>query len=384
MAYSREGINAHVREYFDTRLNSTFVQRNPLLYMLGFRSAEGRTKLGQPKAGALFGGKNLGSAQVKEMAGSKEIYHTYVKEEPNDGGYVDFGGNAKTATAFAEDNAGQIRFRWTHQQEPLKIRQHSLFFAKGESGIGDIVERAADPVWTRFQKRINTLLWYGGTGANGSAVNMNSLSEQNREIWREPLGLKYAIGTQSNIYGGTDRSSETLLNPFLINAATAFSTTIVDLDINRKVNNGYINAATSAAVDGVANKDEAGVGCKLFITTPVLFNELAAQADARGINVRNGLEGHSVTGFEYSVIEHDNVFYTWDKDCPSGTMYCLNLDTVLVEVASGMNFKWNGFRDKSMLEEGGAKYEYGEYETMLRLSVTKPWLSGSVVGLTAA
>lgn len=383
MGYSREGINAHVREYFTKRLNSSFVQRNPLLYMLGMRSAEGKTKLGQPKAGAIFGGADLGESQVREMSHSKEIYHTYVKEESNDGGYVDYGGATRTASGFAEDNAGQIAFRWTDHQEPLKIRTHSLFFARGESAIGDIVERASAPVWTRFQKRINTLLWYGGTGSNGSSVNMNSALEQGREVWREPLGLVYAIGTQNNMYGRADRSQITMLNPFHINAATAFPTTIVDLDVNRAVNNGYVDNTSSAVVDGIANKNENGVGCNLFITTPLLFNCLAAQADARGINVRRGVEGHSVTGFENSVIEHDNVYYTWDKDCPAGTMYCMDLDTILMEIASGKNFTFSGFTDKSQTEEGGEKYEWGNYETMFRLSVTKPWLNGVITNLTA-
>ncbi|MDP3972433.1 MAG: hypothetical protein Q8P61_05950 [Candidatus Nanopelagicales bacterium] len=382
MAYLREGLDAYVREHFDTRLNSTFVQRNPLLYMLGLRSVEGKTKLGQPKAGAIFGGVNLGESKRKEMLGSKEVFYSYVKSEPNDGGYVDYGGATRTASTFVEDNKGQLAYRWVDYQEPMKVRQHSLLFAKGESAIGSILDDGMAQTWTRMQKRINTLLWSGGTAANGSSVNMNTEAEQAREVWREPLGLRYVVGTQNNILGRVNRTSETILNPFQIASATAFSSTVIDLDVNRKVNNGYVDATSSDVVDGIANKNDNGIGCNLFILPPILFNEVASQADARGINVRKGVEGHSVTGFEGSVIEHDGVHYIWDKDCPSGTMYCLDLDQIVVEVSPTANFTWGGFNDKTK-EEGGEKYDWGNYDAMLRLGYLKPWLMGTVTGLTA-
>lgn len=386
MAYLREGIDAHVREFFDKRFHSSFIQRNPLLYFLGMRSAEGRGELGQPGASAVLGGMDLGEAEVDDMLGSKERFHTYQKEEPNDGARVSFGGATPTASGFAEDNAGQIAFRWTHYKEPMKVRKHSLKFAKGESAIGSILDRASGPVWNRFLKRINTLLWHGGTASNGSTYNMNTAAKQGAEVWDEPLGLVYSVGTQSNIFGRVDRSSETLLNPFQINSATAFTTTLVDLDVNRLVNNGYVNQANSTAVDGLANKNPNGMGCNLFITTSALFNELAAQADARGINqITGGLPNHSVTGFRYPVIEHDNVYYTWDKDCPSGTMYCLDLDTFLMEVDGSANFTWTGFTDKEKTEEGGGAYEWGNYEVMFRgPQCMKPWLNGTITNLTTS
>ncbi|MDP3936853.1 MAG: hypothetical protein Q8R92_01810, partial [Deltaproteobacteria bacterium] len=130
------------------------------------------------------------------------------------------------------------------------------------------------------------------------------------------------------------------------------------------------------------NKNPNGMGCNVFITTPQLFNELAAQADARGIMVHNGgLPNHSLTGIRFQLIEHDSVYYTWDAKCPSGTMYCLDLDTFLMEMAEGGNFEFSGFRDKE-LEEGGAKYEHGSYNAMFRFSCRAPYLNGVVTGLT--
>lgn len=383
MAYVRDGINAHVKDFLLTKLNSSFIQRNPLLYFLSLRSAEGLGKLGQPKAATIFGGANLGQSKVMEMIGSTHVQHRYQKAEPNDGSGITDGGSTPTATSFADDNVGTTEVRWTHFMEPIKINKHSLEAAKSEHAVGSIVEDSASPVWNRMLQRVNTMLWYGGTAANGSSVDMDSTTEQDRVIWKEPLGLKYAIGTQSNIYGRVDRATETILNPFLINSSTAFDTTIISLDLNRSVNNGYVDATSSTAVDGLANKNPNGIGCNLFITTSALYNELAAQAEARGIRQHiGGIPNHSITGFQNPIIEHDNVFYTWDKDCPSGTVYCIDLDTWLMEVAKGHNFEFLGFTDKSVTEEGGAYYEWGNYSAKIRPSCTMPWLNGTVTNLT--
>ena len=133
----------------------------------------------------------------------------------------------------------------------------------------------------------------------------------------------------------------------------------------------------------MANINPNGMGCNLFITTSALFNELATQADARGITVhQGGIPGHSTTGFKYPVICHDNVYYTWSKDVPSGKMYCLDLDSVMLEVHPQLNFKFSGFTKKNLSDEGGALYEYGTFDAMIRLSIRRPWLMGSFTGLT--
>lgn len=391
MPYIREGINAKVRELFDLRLNSNFLQRNPMLYFLGMRSAEGMGKLGQPGANVVFGGADLGECEIDETIGSMERYFSYQIEEPNDGDSLEFGGAGPVASGFAEDNEGQTAFRWCHFKEPLKIRTHTLKFAKGESAIGSVVEKSSAPVFNKMLERINTQLWFGGTNANGSSTDMNSEAQQNKKLWKEPLGAKYAIGTSNNRLGRVDRSSATNLNPFSINASTDLATTVVDLDHNRNVNTGFVRKTAGTDFEGMSNINPNGVGCQLNVTTSALFNCLASQADARGIAVQNGgfsnyseISKHSATGFRYPIIEHDNVWYTWDKDCPSGTMYHYDLDSILMEVDGEYNFSFSGFTDKSKTEEGGDEYEWAEYEAMFRLGWRCPWLMGSTTNLTAA
>lgn len=382
MAYSREGIDAKVREMFTKKLNSSFVQRNAWLYFSGMRDGEAKAKLGQPKAGAIWGQMELGESQRKETLGSKAIFHSHQKNEPNDAARVEYGGATPVAAGFAEDNEGMTEYRWTHVKQPLKIRKHSLLFAKGEHAIGSIVEKSTAPVINSFLKRINGLMLYGGTATNPSAHSMNTAAQQSKTVWDEQLGLIY-VTTAGNTLGRVDRSVETVLQPSVIDSATHFSSTIINLDMNRDINNGYVRADTSATVDGLADKDPDGTGPDLWVTTPLLYNELVSQAEARGINQKRGVEGHAMTGFEYSFIEQDNVIWTYDKNLPSGTALGLPLKRMLIEIAPGFNFSFSGFTDKEKTEEGGDAYEWANFELMYRQSYERPDLFCRVTGLTA-
>lgn len=384
MAYLREGIDAHVRELFTKGLNSTYIQRNAALYFMGLGDAEAKGKLGQPKASATFGGASLGQSEVKNQLGSMERQYKFQLTEPDDGAAIEYGGQTPVPAGFAEDNEGTIGFRWFHNQEPLQLRKHSLEFAKGETAIGSIVEESTGPVLNRFLKRHQTLLWHGGTGSNGSQVDMNSASQQNKKMWAEPLGILYTL-TKNNYYGRVNRTDETLLNPMVVDASSAFETTLVSLDICRDVNIGYVDQDSGSAVDGLCNKDPMETGPRLFITTAALFKELMSQAEARGIRViTGGIPDHPISGYRYPIIEHDNVFYTWDKDCPAGTMVGLHLDFWLMEIARGHNFVWSGFTDKSKNEQGGEYIEWGNFDAQYRLSCKRPDLQVKIENLTAA
>lgn len=379
MAYNRTAIDAYVREYIDTELHSSFIQRTPLLYFLSLNGKGAKAPLGQPGGSAMFGGVGIGKARAKEMNHSKEIHLRYETGELGDEAGVTYGGATPTASEFAEDEVGTIAFRWSHHMAPLKFRKHTLEMARGESEIASVIEEGTQRRISKFQRYINGLLWDGGMGSGYSTVDMNDATEQGYEIWKEPLGLKYTVGTVNNLYGRVDRSTETELNPFALTAGVGAlaSGTAADLDWNRVVNNG------GTGFEGRANMNPNSTGCSLFITTSAIFNELAAQADARGIRtIQGGVPHHSLSGFKFPVIEHDNVYYTWDQDCPAGTMYCLDLDCWTMETRKGHNFQWTGLVDKSKTEEGGGYYEWGNYDVMPRLSCSKPWLQGTISGIT--
>lgn len=360
MAYVREGINAHVREHIEKHIRSSFVSFNPLFYFLGMSKPDGMNDLGRPKTGAVFGGKRMTGAQQKTTLGSPFHQIRFAKAEPNDGGTITFGGATPTAAAFAEDNFGTAETRWTHYREPYSMRKHTLEFAKGADAVANVVDDSIAPVWERFVKRINADFWAGTlTGA-----------QQANNVWSSVLGLTHT-GTTNNTYGRVDRSVETALNPLVINAATQLPSTVVSLDINRKVNVGFVDAL-GATIQGLATKSSNGTGPTLFLTTPALWNELANQADGRFQIHLNGIPEAGIGGFKFPIIQQDNVFYVWDPTCPAGTMVGLNLDEWCVEVQEGHNFINTPLVDKAETEQGGEYIMWGSFDAMLRLTCRAP------------
>jgi hypothetical protein len=157
MAYIRDALNAHVQDFIDSRVQSSFTLFNPIFYFLGLNTPDGNNQLGRPSTGGVFGGAALTKAQREDIMGSKDHQFRFVKAEPNDGTTLSYGGATPTAAAFAEDNFGTAEQRWTHFMEPMKIRGHSLNFARGDTAVRRIVDDSTAPVWERFVKRINNM-----------------------------------------------------------------------------------------------------------------------------------------------------------------------------------------------------------------------------------
>jgi hypothetical protein len=370
MAYVREGINAHVREMIERELLSSFIQFQPILYFLGLANQERAQNLGTPNTPAVFGGANMTPNQIEQTLGSMGHHFRYQKSEPNDGDNLTFGGVTPVASSNADEDMGTSETRWTHIQEPLRINKHAMEMARGESAIGALVDESMSTRWNRFIKRIAVGIWNGTMTA----------AQQNDNLWSTFLGLTHSL-TANNTYGRVDRAVETELNPLVLNAATQLPSTVINLDINRKVNVGFRDTL-GATISGLAQKSPNGMGANLFVTTPALWNELADQADGRTNIVHSGIEGHFASGFRFPIIEHDNVWYTWDPNCPAGVLVGLNLDTWVLEVQQGHNFIFTGFTDKSRTEEGGQYYEWGAFDAMLRLTSRAPYLNCRITGLT--
>lgn len=365
MAYVREGLAAYCREYIDPKLRSPFIQFDPILYFLGLNKPDNRSKLGRPKTGLVMGGalNRIGQGTVEELAHSDKHQFTYQKYEPDGATTVEAGGATATSADFAEDNAGTAETRWTFHNIGVKVRKDSLEAARSESQIMSIMDTAVQPKWERFYKSIHTSIW-GGTLTS---------AQQDKAVWPDYIGLTQWL-TANNTCARVDRSVETTLNPVVLAAGTDFTGTVPTVNINRIVN----------MRNNLASKSPNGQGATLFVTTPSLWEVIADDADAKGINSNKGVQEHSETGFKFPVVEHDNAFYVASPNCPSGEMYCLNPDTLLFEIYSGYNFQWTDFVDKSATEEGGERYEWARLELKSRLTMREPWLNCRITGLTTS
>ena len=373
MPFRRDGIDAHVNEHIDRQFRDPFALFNPLFYFLGLTRPDQMNRVRRPSTAAVFGGNRMGTAEIKNKLGSTSHHFRYVKNEPNDGEAVEFGGETPVASGFAEDNFGTAETRWTHIMEPVRLRKHSLEFANGEEAVGAIVDESIAPVWERFVKRINQGWW----------TDTMSLADQNKTVWGKWQGLKHTL-TNDNYYGIVNRAVETNLNGLEIDASTDFAETRVGLNMIRKINNGFQKFTSGDTVTGLAGRTQDGRGAYCWMTTPQLWQELADETDTRYYIIHDGIPDTGLAGFKRPIINYDGNYITWDPFCPDGEMYGLCMQEWCLEISPQHNFTWSGLKDKSELEEGGDYYLWGHFDLLARLTCRAPWLQARVKNLTTS
>ena len=383
-SYARSALDVFVREAIDERVVNYFARSNKLIPFLGLSNPSMLDAIGHPgelvlmAGGASFGDETDQAHQVSNISHD----FPYTLAEPAAGASVSYGGATDTASAYAEDNFGTARTRYWQYAKSIKLRGASLRHCESEAQARSVTRKSLQPQMEKAARDLQIMLWHGGTGSNGSTVDMNTAAQQAKPMWSEPLGLVYSVGTQNNIYGTVNRTTETNLNPILAAAATAFPTTVANLEMIRNFNHGYTNVA-GTAVNGAALRNPNGFGCPRSITTPTILNKLKQDAEARGYQMWGmDMPERAKTGFTGRVIEFEGVLISDDPDCPAGVIYMLDPDHIVVEVPPAMNFAWNGFKNEKELQEGGVDKEFGLLELELRLTVRSPHLMGTITGVT--
>lgn len=374
MSYLTEGINNNIHIFFDDKLRSPFVQFTPILYFLSVWKKLGRVGTTWSEdggvgtaPGAVLGGTGLGEAEIAETIGKPFRQILWQKSEPNDGGTIASGGTTPTATSNALDNSGSGESHWTHFFEPIVFNKHEVEGAKSDNSLMAIIERYSTPVFRRMVKRVNAAFWTGTLTA----------AQQNAFIWEDLLGLEHVLDatTYDTAYRVSRAGMAADLRPLRINAATGLDSTVITLDLARTIN----------IEQGLFYKDPYGEGCKLFITTPTLWVELAKEADARGSVIYNdGIPDVPISGFKKKVICHDDAYFVADQNCPAGTMKCLNLNTMITEIEPGHNFAWSGLVDESKQVRGGNYVLWGNYDAKIRFTINEQYLNADIYNLTAA
>jgi len=380
MPYIRDAINAHVQDNINKRVVDSFTTYSPIWYFLGAGATYDRKnpykdgKAGRPSKAKFFGsGMGMSKAEKIEKLGSMDHQITFVKEEPDDGTEVSYGGSAPTPAGFAEDNAGTAEFRWTHFMEPLKFRKHSLQFAKGDTQVRSIVDQMSRPVQNRLFKRVSSAFWTGSLNA----------AQQNAKVWAGVIGIENQVN-ENDTWGRVDRSSETELNANVLAAGTDIGDgTAVSLDMIRKINHGFTKES-GGDFEGIATKTTSGEGANCVITHPELYQSLASEAEGHYQIFQGGVPGSALGGFKRPIIAYDNTYVTYDPFCPSGKMFALNLGAWSLEVQQGYDWTFSGLQDNSKLQFGGDLIEWGHYEYMPRFICHAPHLQTVVTGLTAA
>jgi hypothetical protein len=367
----RDFVDAYVQEHIvNDKLMSSFVQRHPILYWLAGKSMEKLALKGTPSNGLVLGGVNIGAAKRAENANGKEALIRFQKAERNDTDTQEYRDDeTPTASGFDSDNADSYGMRWTRWRSPFKVHKHDLDFTRGvKTKIGSIIDDTVGQTCNAALKTVVDDLW------NGTLTG----PQQEQNLWKKPLGILHTL-TPNNYYGRKDRSVATVLNPLNIDAATQLPTTRVSLDIADMVNVG------NSSIVGLADKSENGVGARLFICHPALWQTLRVEADAKNIRTISSIPHHPMGGYKHPIIEHNQTYFIADRSLAVGKMAGLNLDTWSFEIHPAGNFRvpsmaeW-GEKDKTT--EGGAEYYFASMILMARLMCARPDCNVLIENLT--
>lgn len=379
MAWVQENIDTLVRSNITPELHSKFVDAKVLLAILAGKDKAALDRLGDPKAGVMFGGDTIKPVRRMMLNGSYNHEFRFQASQTDESEIVERGGVTPVASGFAEDHTGTAETRWCQFMTPVKIRQDTLDDAQGNMlKIADAMEEAIAMGFQRHLEKYQSQFW---TATLTSA-------QQNERKWAGHIGLVHAVSdgvTDSSnyaTYGRVDRTVETQLKANVNAAATLvtnghLATTKVELDLIRRLN-------IIPSIGGLLHKGQGeGVG-DIVITTPDLWAVMATEADDNAVFNRGDTMPASVAvhGFKNPVILKDNTRIVFDKDCPSGELYLLSTRSWSFEIQKGHNFQLGGFKKDWELTQGGEYIQWAHIDTKSRLTCREPWLQTKVTGLT--
>lgn len=374
----------------DKPARSSFLLASPIAYFLAHSLERGR--LGTPKIATVLGGKNMPTNEVKAFLNGAFRDVRYQRSEANDGRTVQRGESTPTASNASTDQLGKFVIGRTEFNEPYYILKADLDACTSATHVRMQTEFAYDKTVNSQIKRLHRYLWSGGVTSSpwvtdGSRFDMNDYDRQQASPWGDMLGLQYVVGTQNNIYGSKDRTTETVLNSFTVAATdTGFSSsTLASLAMIDKINIGYTNSS-SVVKDGMAFRNPNGIGCNLVVCRPDLFHILRDEAEGFRSVVYSGkdIPDAPITGYNYPVIQHGRVFISPDPLAPSGVLVMLSSDNCMLETDPKANMTFSKPVPKWQYEEGGEKKLWGNSELGLRFLIDNPALCGTVTGVTTS
>ena len=383
MAWVDENINTYVRDLIRPKLHSTYVAVKPLLAILAGQDKANLDRLGDPKAGAFWGGKSIGIGERGMLAGSLTHKFRSQKSQTDAASVVQAGGATPTSTGFGEDNVGTAGVNWTHFWNPLKVREDSILNAQNVSGtngemgrlqIASILEEAVSMGFQRSLEKQQAQLW---AGTLSSAQQDFSV-----QTWADYIGVTHwcgngvATSTEATV-GGVDRTSHTQLKG---NEVAVGSTDFGDG--NGELNLRGIRKVRLLGTYGSIRKRQANAG-NLIITTPDIWEGLANEAESKNQINSSDIRELAVAGFKNPLIRHDDALIAWDHDCPSGHVYFLTPESWTFELQSGANFEIEPWERKWRVDEGGEYYRFTNIHTKSRLVCRRPDLQVKLTGVVA-
>lgn len=361
-----EDTRAHVQDMIADRVNSQFISALPMLHFLGATNAEAMGKFGQPETGMIFGNPDLGQANFEQQYGSIQHRIKFQRRERNDTTGVELNGSTPVASGFSDLDFIEGGPNWTKITTPVRIGKGTLDRVRSDNDAKAAMERSFAPrINEHLQKHDVQLL-----------TDTMSQADQSSDQWTKFQGVAH-VTTADNYLYGIDRTSNTFLNPTVINASTDANVSVAtELELF-----DYINID-----NGLSFRCEYGQGANLQITTGSLFRALKAQAEGRYqlYAAEESIPEFGFGGFKYPIIKYGQNYITYHPNVPSGTAYFLNMKYWVYEVHEKYNFIVEDVIDNAQATEGGGDYFRTKIVTMSRASCYRPDLQAVVTNLQAS
>ncbi len=238
---------------------------------------------------------------VKILDGGERINFPVMHGTNSTAGWYD---NYDVLDTTPQEGIGNVEFVWRQASVSASVSGKEKRQSSGSSRLVSIVEAKNDQAVMSLANTMNQSVF---TAQTGDAM--------------DGLPTLVAIDpTASATVGGIDQSAETWWRNQTINGASAsaaFDTLLSDM------RQGY--NVTSAAAKGLGNID-------VYITTRTVFEGYEGLVDAQR---QYGNEKLLNLGFVNLAFKTAGVMF--DNDCPSGSMFGLNLDTIMLAVHADAN-----------------------------------------------
>jgi len=379
MAFNPEKSLTYTRYLVMKRLISAHTRANTTCALVCGQRVAGMSKLGDPNAGAFFGGKNLGIGKRAEILGSANHVIRRQSEQADESEGVGLDGDIPSATKFGDEMVDLAATHWSDFWVGMRVHKDRVDDAKGDTAIASVFEETVAMYLDQKLATKNKNLITGTLSA----------SQQDEYTWTNNIGLIHAIsdgvGAESAYaqYARKDRTVETYLKANVVAAATlvtngVLANTVPTFEMFRAVRYITTYGAPALKIAG---------GAKCWGLPPDLWIVLANALDDKSsiyFSAGQPIPQYGImTGMDQPSFMKDDMLFYIEQDLPAGTAIGLTLEEICYEVQKGNNWVVEPWVPKWKYEEASKKYYWSKIHCKDRLTLKDLRGFTKITGLTA-
>jgi hypothetical protein len=262
--------------------------------------------------------------------------------------YADLPGGSYSGTGpfvvTSKEILTTLRFQWKQNYKSFTLPGIDVFKNSGPHQAFDLVSTHMKAAQMSMGNEIGTQLYSDGSNSN------------------DITGLRAAVGSASNVYGGLTRSTSDPVSSKII--------PVVDTT-GGAITVPFVNSLMGQCSRGGASKPD------LLITTQTLWDALWARVQPQQ-RIAGGSDHDYVTKVGFEAIYINGALVVADSHCPDGYLFGLNTDYIEFYIGEGKDFYVRG-----PFELPGDDAFTAQLILYAELAVQAPNLNFTASGLTA-